>query len=47
MLYKITHEYVADKPKRKRKMGKDDFLKPGAVGISKKGQVAKANISKE
>ena len=28
-------------------MGEDDFPKPGAVGISKKSQVAKHNISKE
>lgn len=47
MAYKISQEYVADKPGRKRKMGKNDFPKPGAVGISKKGQVAEANISKE
>ena len=47
MPYKISHEHVADKPERKRKMAKNDFLKLEAGGISKKGQVAKANISKE
>lgn len=47
MPYKITHEYVPENLERTRKMGKNDFLKPGAIGISKKGQVAKTSISKE
>lgn len=47
MPYEITHKYIRSKTERGRKMGEDDFPKPGAVGVSKKSQVAKHNISKE
>lgn len=47
MPYEITQEDVAGKKEGERKIGLDDFLKPGSVGISKKGQVAETNISKE